>query len=431
LESILSYSYFKVVFLESFINKKNFLNYNMNNTMGLEECIIKGVLETKEDARDIGFDLVRLGRRINEDNIVNEIIYRKENKPKDKENLPAYRNNEILINNEKRKTLELFIEQYGKEKKRCFQNINRILIPCIFGDGFIRLFNYSQRKLNQTKKQRIGGEKLKDAYIFVHTFRTVEILQEFEATDYQKRLGFLHDIIEELRDWRIKKVKDNLVRDIDEERKLREEIKSAPEYKEIYDLLVKRRKGNWKEIISEEEAKSTKYHLRLLTRRVNESYKNYVKRMHHGCFKDKIKKKVKYLTFDKKEQINFYAAPLVVKIADSIDNTRRLREGNISDRISRLYHNLYTLKEVDNFLYRSKFDMIIRLRKGLIESSKEEVERNIRDFENDNDPAVKSKFKIFQELKDRYNDLDKRSTYNPIIQKDKNIEMLINKGYPK
>jgi hypothetical protein len=148
----------------------------MNKTMELEECIIKGVLETKEDARDIGFELARLGRRINANNVVNEIIYRKENKPRDEENLPIYRNNKILIDHKKKKTLELFVEQYGKEKKERFKNINRILIPYIFGEGFIKLFNYSQRKLNQTKKQRIGGEKLKDAYIFVHTFRTAEIL---------------------------------------------------------------------------------------------------------------------------------------------------------------------------------------------------------------------------------------------------------------
>jgi len=391
----------------------------MDNTIGLEKCIIKGVLETKEDARDIGFELVRLGRRINANNVINEIIYRKENKQKNEQNLPVYRNNKILVNHKKKKTLELFVEQHSKKKKECFKNINRILIPCIFGDGFIRLFNYSQRKLNQTRKQRIGGEKLKDAYIAVHTFRTVEILQEFGATDYQKRLGFLHDIIEELRDWRIERIKDNLVTKIDEKTKLKEEIKSAPEYKEIYDLLVKRRKGNWKEIISEEEAKSTKHHLRLLTRRVNESYKSYVKRMHHDCLKDKIKKKVKYLTSDEKEQMNFYAAPLVVKLADSIDNTRRVREGNISNRISRLYHNLYTLKEVDNFLYHSRFCMLRRLRKELIRSSKEEVERNIKDFKKDNDPAVKSKFEIFQELKDQYIDLDKRSMHNLTIQKDK------------
>jgi len=386
----------------------------MNKTMGLEECIIKGVLETKEDARDIGFELARLGRRINANNVVNEIIYRKENKPKDEENLPTYRNNKILINHKKKKTLELFVGQYGKEKKERFKNINRMLIPYIFGDGFIKLFNYSQRKLNQTKKQRIGGEKLKDAYIFVHTFRTAEILKKFGGTDYQIRLCFLHDVIEELRDWRIERIKNNLIKSDEEKTKIKKEIISAPEYKESYNLLIKRRKGNWNEIISEEEAKSTKYHLRLLTRRVNEPYRFYVKRMRHGCLKDKIKEKVKYLISDEKEQMNFYAAPLVVKLADSIDNTKRLRKGNISNRISRLYHNLYTLKEVNKFLYYSKFDMLTKLKKELIKNSKEEIGRNIKSFENENDPTVKSKYEVFQELKSQYIELDKRSTYNLI-----------------
>jgi len=380
----------------------------MGSAVKLGKRSIEDILKTKGILRNIGFELVRLGRRINGTHVINEIIYKKEDRKKDEKNLPAYRKNEILINNKRVKTLDLFVEQYDKEKKECFKDINSILISSIFGKESIGIFNYSQRKLNQTKKQRIGGEKLKDAYIAIHTFRTAEILEEFGATDYQIRAGLLHDTIEETKDVRIKKVKDNSVKDIDEVIKLREEIKSPPEYKEIYNLLVKTNNGNGKEKISEEEAKLTNYHLRLLTRHVSESYKNYVKRMHHKFFKSKAKKKIEYLTSDKKERRNFYIAPLVVKLADSIDNTRRAKDVDLSKKIRRLYHNIYTLSELDYFLYHSNSSILIKLRKELIKSSKEEVERNIKAYENENDPVVKSKYEVFQELKRQYIKLDKK-----------------------
>ncbi len=393
----------------------------MNSTSGLEKCIIEGVLETKKDARNIGFELVRLGRKIKGSNVINEVIYEKEKRKKDEENLPAYRNNEILINNKREKTLDLFVEHYGKEKKKCFKDINSILITSIFGKEFIDIFNYSQRKLNQTKKQRIGGEKLKDSYIFVHSFRTAEILKEFGASNYQIRLGFLHDVIEELRDWRIKKIKNNSVKDIEEIKKLKDYIKSPPEYKEIHNLLVKTNKKNGKEKISEEETRLINYHLRLLTRHVNESYKNYAKRMHHNCFKNKAKNNVEYLTSDKKEQMNFYVTPLAVKLADSIDNTRTARHGGLPKRIKRLYHNVYTLNELDNFLYHSKSGILIKLRKELIKDSIEEIERNINDFGDGKDPTVTAKYELFQDLKRQYIKLDKKNLNNLVIQKDKNI----------
>jgi len=393
----------------------------MSSTIKLGKSSIEDILKTKGILRNIGFELVRLGRRINGTHVINEIIYEEENRKKDEQNLPAYRKNEIVINNEREKTLDLFVERYGKEKKKCFKYINSILISSIFGKKSIEVFNYSQRKLNQTKKQRIGGEKLKDAYIAIHPFRTAEILKKVGATDYQIRLGLLHDTIEETKDVRIKKVKDNSVKDYREIEKLREEIKSPPEYKEISDLLVKTNKGNEKEKISEEEIKLTNYHLRLLTRYINESYKNYVKRMHHKCFKSKVKKKIEYLTSDKKEQMNFYVTPLVVKLADSIDNTRRAKDVGLPKRIRRLFHNIYTLNELDNSLYHSKSNILIKLRKELIKDSKEEVERNIKAYENENDPAVKSKYDVFQELKDQYIELGKRNVHNLIIQKDKNI----------
>jgi len=385
----------------------------MNKIRGLEDCLIPNVFETEKDAREVVYELARLGRRINGNNVINEIIYRKENKLKDEKNLPAYRNSEILKDNQKKKTLDLFVEQYGKKKRECFQDINRILIPWVFGDGFIKVFNYSQRKLNQTQKQRIGGEKFKDAYIFIHIIRTVGILQEFGATDYQKRSGFIHDDPEELRDKRIERI-DNLVAGSEEETKLKKDIKNAPEYKEIYNLLVKRRRGNWKEIIDEKEAKLTIHHLRLLTRRVNESYKGYVRRMVNGCSSEYITKSIKQLTSNPEEQMNLYAAPLICKAADSIDNTRRVREGDISQKISRLSHNLILINGTDWFLnkYKLKPKILINLRKELIKRSQNEIISVYQQYKGDKDLAVKAKLTKFREMETEYNSLKKYLNVN-------------------
>lgn len=411
----------------------------MGNATKIKEKSIEDLLDDKKDLRNIGLNLVRLGRRINPSNVINEIVYEDNSTIKDGKNLPVYRNNQILKENRRRKTLDLFLEKYGKEKKERLKDINNVLISKVFGKDYIEIFNYSQRKLNQTKKQRIGGEKLKDAYIFVHTYRTVEILKEFGANDYQTRLGFFHDIVEELRDWRIKK-REDLIGQYDkikgvyrekldkkedilnrEIKKLDNEIKSAPEYEEIYNILLKSHKSQGKEKISEEEAKLTKYHVRLLTRRVNESYKKYAKRLCNGCFKgnikDNIKEKIKSLALDKEEEINFYISPVVVKLADSIDNTRRVREGDISNRISRLYHNLYFLREVNNFMYRSKYDKIINLRNELINASKKEIEKNIKDFEKDKDPTVESKLEVFKDLKKSYSKFVIKENYSKKNQK--------------
>ncbi len=393
----------------------------MGNATKIKERSIEDLLNDKKNLRNIGLDLARLGRRINPNNVINEIIYKDNSTIKDAKNLPAYRNNQILKKGRRKKTLDLFLEKYGKEKKEKLKDINNTLISKVFGKDYIEIFNYSQRKLNQTKKQRIGGEKLKDAYIFVHTYRTVEILKEFGANDYQMRLGFLHDIVEDLRDWRIKK-RNKLIEEYDkikntyknkpdkkteilaqEIKRLDNEIKSAPEYDEIYNLLLKSYKSEGKEKISEQEAKLTKYHVRLLTRRVNEPYKRYAKRLCNGCFKDNAKNKIKSLTLNEEEEKRFYFSPVVVKLADSIDNTRRVREGDISDRISRLYHNLYFLREVNNLIYHSKDNMLIKLRYELIKGSKEEIENNIRDFEKEKDPTVESKLEVFKELKRKYN----------------------------
>jgi len=399
----------------------------------IKKCTIRGILETREDAKEVIYEIVRTKRKITPDSIITELVYREKDVTKDEESLPLYINDRILLDGEEKDTSGLFVEWYGKEIADNFDEGGRILIPWAFGEGITKAFSYAQRKLNSTGKQRIGGEKLKDAHIFVHSARAIGILESYEATTYQKRLGALHDVPEELTDYR----KEQSEKAKGKKRKqLQREIRNPPEYQEIYKLFVSREskvKDFFYSIyfslpprtqegidrivnrfytfyepegvpIDQREARLMVYHLRLLTKKPQESYDQYVKRMVEGCLSGYAKRKIESITSDPEEQANLYAAPLIVKCADAIDNTIRVREGNISNKETRLSHNLELLKGVGNFLnkYLSSPQILKELREELITTSMDEIASIEQQYERENYLHVRGIIERFRDMLKSY-----------------------------
>lgn len=398
----------------------------------LEECLIPGVLWTDKDAREVIYEVVRIGRRINRRNVINELIYRELGLLKTTESLPLYRNSKFLLKrevlsedgekiiiSEEKDTLELFIEKYGAEKAESFRYINRILIPYAFGVGCIRAFNYGQHKLNETKKQRTGGEERKDAWYFVHSARTAGYLYEKGATPYQIRLSFLHDVIEDRRDWRIEQ-REKV--DGEEKERLQREIENPPEYGEIRDLFVKRAKS-WEQAIAEAEAELMVYQLRLVTRRLKESYEQYINRMNDGCANEDVLRLIRTITLDPEEQMNLYSAPPINKTGDSLDNTIRLPEEDMPGKKSRLSHNIVLLGGIYEFLKPERIEralgeyiappqILVDLSNKLITASLDEIKKIRAEFKDDSDLGIKAdleeisgfenEFEKFREMYNRY-----------------------------
>lgn len=374
----------------------------MEKIEGIEACLIPAILETEEDAREVVYEVVRIGREVNRRNVINELVYRELDVLKDAESLPNYRTNKILIEDKEVRTLDLFVKEYGIEKFKSFLDINRILIQYAFGEGCVEVFNYAQRKINLTKRQRIGGEKLKDAHAFVHSARAAGILYGFGATPYQIKLSFLHDVIEELRDWRIDQREKA---DEEEKTQLQKEIENPPEYGEIRSLLV--------ELCDETEARLTIYHLRLLTRWLNKNYEQYVSRMMDGCGSDYALGLIRSITSDPEEQMNLYFTPPIDKVPDSMDNTIRLPEGDMPKKRDRLENNLELLGGIYEFLNSERIEealgtylpppkILTDLCNGLITVSLGQIAKIEQLFKGDSYLGIRADLEEFRGFKDEF-----------------------------
>ena len=393
----------------------------MNKIGGLEECIIPGILETVEDARNTIYETVRTGKEINPENIINEIVYRMCNRIKDERNLPSYKNNIILLETKDQKiveknTLDWFKDSRYSGKIDSFNDIKQRIIKVSFGEIPIPFFDYVQRRLNETGKQRIGGEKLKDAFIFVHTARALGILSQFEAELYTKILLLFHDVVEDRRDWRygdlIRKINKGYIKYGPEEKAILK-IENQPEFKEILDLVSKYDFGN-KFYSGPKLANLLGHDLKSITKNIGENYQDYVNRMYNRCFSKGITKIVESLTSDHTKQMDLYLAIPKAKLADSIDNTIRVREGDMTKKTDRLSDGLILINETDSFLdkYKLKPKIPINLRKKLIKKSQEEITSVYQQYKGDKDLAVEPKLAKFREIETEYNSLKKYLNVN-------------------
>lgn len=401
----------------------------------IEKCRISGILENEKDAREVVSEIVRTGRTINRPNFIDEVIYMAFGVVKDENGLPRYRNHKITAGyglemngsllellsekdedaedlptlrkmvdeRETVKTSDLFLEIYGGERYGYLRDINRMLIPSALGEGCIKAFNYTQRKLNITKKQRVGGKELKDAHIFVHSARTAGILREFGATPYQIGLGLLHDVPEEMRDWRIEQREKAKGR---EKRKLTIGIRKRPEYDEIYGLFsvwdTKRKK-----IVYDRKANLMIYHLQSLSRWLNESYEPYSTRLVNSSLSDGAKRKIEAITPDLKKQADLYATPLIVKAADCLDNTIRVLELDLPKQYRRFHRNMEIIKGINTFLdkYPTYTEALVRLRDELIKDSRVKLLKVQDQYKDDRNPHMQIKLRALKKMGMEYNKL--------------------------
>ncbi len=387
----------------------------MNKIKGSEEWIIPGILETVEDARKIIYENVRTGKEITPEHVINEIVYKVYNRIKDERNLPYYKNNIILLKTQDQKiveknTLDWFKDSIYSKKLDSFYDIKKGLMNVAFGKIPIPFFDYVQRILNETGKQRIGGEKLKDAHIAIHPTRMWWTLSDLGLGLYCKIYAMFHDCIEERRDWRyenlISQIKDGVIEYGPKEKELLK-TENQEEFREISDLILTYDFG--KDFYNGELLlNSLLYNIISITNNVKEEYGNYSERLINRIYSEEIKKITEGLTNDSKKQIELYSAPLDVKFVDLFDNTDTVREGDISDKIDRLSNNLIFIKKEDTFLSKHielKSETLIKSRENVIKESKDEIKSVFKQYEGKQNPALEVRIEKFKEMEIEYNNL--------------------------
>ncbi|MDD5086566.1 MAG: hypothetical protein PHV16_02330 [Candidatus Nanoarchaeia archaeon] len=396
----------------------------MSNTAKLKEnplekiknCIIPGILENVNDARSIIYENVRTGKFITPENIINDIVYKINKRLKDDKNIPFYKNNIILLETKDKKileknTLDWFKESKYSKKLEYFYDIKKGLMKVAFGEIPIPLFEYVQKRLNETGKQRIGGEKLKDAYIAIHPTRAWWILSDLGGSFYDKLLILPHDVIEERRDWRYKNIVYEIKHGLREygtkERKLLK-TENQEEFKEICDIVSKYDFG-----IGFYNGKSfsdwLSYNLVSITKNVKEEYEDYSIRLFNRIYSKDIIRIVESLTGDPEKQIELYSSVSNAKLADLIDNTDNLREGGLTKTLNRLDYNFIYLKQKNDFLIKHdklNSETSERLTEELIKKSKEEIKIGSNLYKGKKNPALEVRIKKFRDLEIGYNRLD-------------------------
>lgn len=437
----------------------------------IEKCKIPGILETKEDAQEIYFDIVRIGKKVSRDSVVTWIIYKQFEMPYSTEvSLERFKKNKMVLTDPKGlleifrdspallpwtkrfkdkkelpisivnllkgnlvDTSELFVDLNGNELYGLYENVNNILTSWAFGDGVVAELNYAQSKINLTERQRVGGEELKDAYAFVHTARIVGILDAYGATPYQKKLAAFHDLPEEMRDWRIEK-RDKATGK--QKKHLQKAITNPPEFEQIYNLYF-REESHLKEVLlpiywsiegkipqwldkainriyqftysseplDKNDARLLQYHVRLLTRKIRESYADYVDRMVNGSLTPYVQRKVESIAPDDLEkQAQLYAAHWVAKGGDCIDNTNRLTESDVTQKRKRLDHNLDFLRGIAAFVEASPLPVpkiLTDMAKELFEKTQTGIETYQKQFSSEEYGPAQEFAQKFRTLKEK------------------------------
>ncbi|MDP7179881.1 MAG: hypothetical protein QF824_01260 [Candidatus Woesearchaeota archaeon] len=353
----------------------------------IKRCRLPGMLESESDAQRLVFDIVRTGRRVNRRSVATEVVYRLRGPQRTLEDMGHYRNNRIstdglevsdrgLLREDSVSVERVFADRYGRGRLDDFYFANRILIPWAVGEGTIRTFNFAQRRHNWTGKQRKGGEVGKDARSFVHPARVAGNLHAYGAPLHHRVLGLLHDVIEDVTDYRLE-----LFGGTDDEVRRAEyvrDIRNPPEYEGVREIFTFGRShvvvgedDLEKEVVDSSDAELKLYQLRLLTKDrdmkgVGQDYGEYMSELVEGCLGVENYGLVSNVVGDSEEMELYIAAPLIVKAADAIDNTNWLYELELKDRVKRFERNIEVLRGIDVFLEHYEPQLLVDLRTELI-----------------------------------------------------------------
>ena len=371
-----------------------------------------------------------------------ELVYQHHNVPKDEKNLGLYKNDQVRIEDFCFFSRDIFLREFPQADIRALQNAGNDLIEWAFGKGIVDFFNYAQSKLNSTEFQRIGGEELKDAYIFIHSVRVLERM----GTTYEKQLALLHDLFEEMNDFRKNKI-DELKQEkasaieVAWKAKIEEEaiskikqgydeqietykrfIEEPPEREDIRGLFKNYFTGIYDEKKAEILAEVALRHLSMLTRdselNEREDYTEYINRFVEGVDSKEIQALLRSAGIEGEEAMEFYRAPLNVKLEDTRDNTERSREIDILRNYRRLGHNHILISGIDRFIEKYKIEegSIVDRRNGLLRASMKELNFNIKTkYKGDDNPHIQSYLNKLRELRDIYNQLPEKMGKNSSV----------------
>jgi len=401
----------------------------------LEKIKIKGILEKSKQAQRLIEEIVRYGCSVSPKTIMTELVYQHLKIPKDEDNLGMYKDDQIRIEDSCLYSKDIFSQTFRQVDIGILQNAGNDLIEWAFGEGIVDFFHYAQERLNSTGFQRIGGEQLKNAYIFIHSVRVLERMN----TTYERQLALVHDVVEDVTKFRdderkrlekeqnsvheralqvklrqrgIEALIQDYNRDIDMHREM---IKNPPEREYIKKLFednfAREYKDNKKANIL---AIAALNHLDLLTRKITpkgkEDYEAYIMRLEESVDSEGIQRLLKSVGIEREEAKQFYETPIVVKLTDTLDNTERSREIDILRNYNRLEHNLILLKMVDRFIekHNIKKGKLVDRKNKLYDLSMTELNFNIDTrYSKDPNPHVQDYLRRLSELRGTYREIPK------------------------
>jgi hypothetical protein len=305
-------------------------------------------------------EMVGWGKKLKAEDIKNELVYSLLNLNYDdniEEDLGdkvggPYMSNMVRLNGRTLHSKYIFTEFFdknitkllldGTEKnispEKYLHGAGKNLVESVFGKDTYTVFRYAYTKHLQTKKMRAGTNTY-----FTHPVRVANDLRIQGFSRPYILVALLHDVIEEMQDFRYKKI-DKIIKILRKNPKrykeyespttiINQQIKDPPEFKEIVNLA---RKG---EDISETVIKP----VRAISNNLGkDKYDQYIVNL--------FKVSIDYLSNPDENIQQLYDLAPMVKIRDAIDNTETLIGTSINQKLNRLRKNAILSEKTYRFL---------------------------------------------------------------------------------